>query len=110
MTEAATPALEPHALHQALVRPRLLMGVDRRLFVANLAGCAVLAVVGKTLTAYALAAALGWAVHKGLQRLTRIEPYFLDIWKRHNAQQPAYAARARFEAPTPARLPQKGFY
>lgn len=101
--------LEVHALHPSAWRPRLLLGVDKRLLVANFAISGSLALMGsKNPLVWLGIACVSGVIFFALRRLCSAEPQVLDIWRQFRRAQQFYPAHARWEAPVPGLNGNKG--
>ena len=86
--------IETSLIHESLTRPVLLGGADRRLTIINLGLSGMLVLLTgfslyPTLSALFLCTLCQWAFVK----ITKIDPYLIDIYPRHLVKRRVYLSK-----------------
>ena len=83
-----------HTFHQSLIRPNLLFGCDRELFILSGGAAFLLIVMAQNWTAAATGTFLWFFSFFLLRRLAKADPLMRAVYLRHRLYKPYYAPRS----------------
>lgn len=83
-----------HPFHQSLIRPNLLLGCDRELFILLTAAASILVVLSQNWTAAVTGILLFIFTLALLQKIAKADPLMRTVYLRHRLYRPYYAPRS----------------